>query len=137
MLQIFFIVIISVELFAQMFKTDNFYTWLNYWMYFKTILRTLERCHWHHYCVFVHFIWGNVFKNGPSKIYRRQPLKIWRGKADHNPSNFLKQSSTNFTWSIPEYFVPYILLYISNTFISNTEMNIKLRLEKQFHVIIT
>ena len=33
-------------------------------------------------------IWVKVFKNGPSKICRRQLLK-------------------NFTWSILEYFVPY------------------------------
>ena len=33
-------------------------------------------------------IGDNVFKNGPSKICGRQPLK-------------------NFTWSILEYFVPY------------------------------
>ena len=32
-------------------------------------------------------IWDKLFKNGPSKICGRQPLK-------------------NFTWSIPEYFVP-------------------------------
>ena len=32
-------------------------------------------------------IWGKVFKNGPSKICVRQPLK-------------------NFTWSILEYFAP-------------------------------
>ena len=34
-------------------------------------------------------IWDKVFKNGPSKVFGRQPLK-------------------NFTWSILEYFVPYI-----------------------------
>ena len=33
--------------------------------------------------------WGRVFKNGPSKICGRQPLKI-------------------FTWSILEYFVPFV-----------------------------
>ena len=36
-------------------------------------------------------IWDKLLKNGPSKICGRQPLK-------------------NFTWSILEYFVPYILL---------------------------
>ena len=35
-------------------------------------------------------IWIKVFKNGPSKICGRQPLKI-------------------FTWSILEYFVPYVV----------------------------
>ena len=38
--------------------------------------------------------WDKVFKNGPSKIYTRQPLKIWKGyrlpKADHTPPKFLK-----------------------------------------------
>ena len=38
-------------------------------------------------------IWDKVFKNGPSKICGRQPLK--------------NVSSTNFTWSILEYFVSY------------------------------
>ena len=33
-------------------------------------------------------MWNKVFKNGPSEIYGKQPLK-------------------NFTWSILEYFVPY------------------------------
>ena len=36
-------------------------------------------------------IWDKLFKNGPSKICGRQPLK-------------------NFTWSILEYFVPHIVL---------------------------
>ena len=41
--------------------------------------------------------WDKVFKNGPSKICGRQPLKKLNGydllkqtKADHNPSTFLK-----------------------------------------------
>ena len=34
-------------------------------------------------------IWDKVFKNGPSKIFGRQPLN-------------------NFTWSILEYFVPFV-----------------------------
>ena len=34
-------------------------------------------------------IWGKVFKNGPSKIFQKLP-------------------STHFTWSIIEYFVPFI-----------------------------
>ena len=38
-------------------------------------------------------IWDKVFKNGPSKIYGGQPLK-------------------NFTWSIFEYFIPYVALPI-------------------------
>ena len=40
------------------------------------------------------FIWDKVFKNGPSKIFGRQPLKNLEGygllKADHTPSNSLK-----------------------------------------------
>ena len=44
--------------------------------------------------------WDKVFKNGPSKIFGRQPLKNLKGyglpKADHNPSNFLKAVFQNF-----------------------------------------
>ena len=54
------------------------------------------------------FICDKVFKIGPSKICGREPLKNLKGfcllKADHTPSKFLRLSSTNFTWSIPEYF---------------------------------
>ena len=47
--------------------------------------------------------WEKVFKNGPSKIFGRQSLKIlkWYG--------LLRQSSTNFTWFILEYLVSNIL----------------------------
>ena len=38
--------------------------------------------------ILICFIWDRVFKNGPSKICGRQPLR-------------------NFTWSILEYFVSY------------------------------
>ena len=42
--------------------------------------------------------WDKVFKNGPSRMCGRQPLKYLKGygllkvdhKADHIPSNFLK-----------------------------------------------
>ena len=38
--------------------------------------------------------WDKVFKNGPSEIFGRQPLKKLKGyglrEADHTPSNFLK-----------------------------------------------
>ena len=65
-------------------------------------------------CIFnenLEIIWDKVFKNGPSKICERQPLKDLKEydlpKADHNPSNFLKTVFRNFNWSILEYFVPY------------------------------
>ena len=39
--------------------------------------------------------------------------KIWRVLlADHTPSNVWRLSSTNFTWSILEYFVPNKLRYL-------------------------
>ena len=41
----------------------------------------------------LYFLWGKVFKNGPGKICGRQPLK-------------------NFTWSILEYFAPYLNLNV-------------------------
>ena len=48
-----------------------------------------------------------VFKNGPSKICGRQPFKNirWHGllKQTISLQTFLRQSSTNFTWSILEY----------------------------------
>ena len=57
----------------------------------------------------VMIIWNKVFKNGPNKICRRQPYLKECGlpKAYHAPSNFYRQSSTNFTWSIVEYFDSY------------------------------
>ena len=44
-------------------------------------------------------IWGEVFKNGPSK-------NLW--KTAFKKSEVIRLSSTNFTWSILEYFVPYV-----------------------------
>ena len=41
--------------------------------------------------------WDKVFKNGPSEICGRQPLK-------------------QFTWSILEYFVPNVKNYAASTF---------------------
>ena len=41
-------------------------------------------------------IWNKVFKNGPSRLKETIFLQI-----------FFKLSSTNFIWSILEYFVPY------------------------------
>ena len=43
-------------------------------------------------------IWVKVFKNGPSKICRRQPLKHL---------NYMVCLSTNFAWSILEYLESY------------------------------
>ena len=53
--------------------------------------------------------WNKVFKNGISKICGRQPLKNLKGYGilNHIPSNFLRLSSTNFTWPILEYFLVY------------------------------
>ena len=47
-------------------------------------------------------IWFKVFKNGPSKICGRQPLKNLKG--DGLLRHFM--IFTNFSWSILEYFVP-------------------------------
>ena len=51
-------------------------------------------------------IWDKVFKSGPSEICGRQPLKKLKGYA------MLKQSSTNFTWSTLEFFVPMIIFVV-------------------------
>ena len=45
---------------------------------------------------------GKVFKNGPSKICGRQPLK-------------------NFTWSILEYFAPYVRMYVCIDYVIKNE----------------
>ena len=47
-------------------------------------------------------IWVQIFKSGPSKICGRQPLKNlkWYG--------LIRQSSTDFTWSILKYLNSYI-----------------------------
>ena len=54
-------------------------------------------------------IGDKVFKNGPSKFFGRQPLKNLKGyglpKTGHLLQIFKRLSSTNFTWSIIEYFV--------------------------------
>ena len=56
-------------------------------------------------------LWDKVSKNRPSKIYGRQPLKIWRNLVCFKQTILLqifwRLSSTNFTWSILEYFDPY------------------------------
>ena len=45
-------------------------------------------------------LWDKVFKNGPSEICGRQPLKNLKGygllKADHNPSIFIEPVSQKF-----------------------------------------
>ena len=56
-------------------------------------------------------IWDKVFKNGPSKICGGQPLKNLKGygllQQIISLQIFQRLSSTNFTWSILEYFVSY------------------------------
>ena len=52
------------------------------------------------------FMWGKVFKNGPSKICGRQPSKNVKGYGLLKQI-FLRLTCTNFTWSIFEYFLPY------------------------------
>ena len=55
---------------------------------------------------FHNIIWNKVFKNGPSEICERQPLKNLKGYGLPIFQIFKRLSSTNFTWSILEYFVP-------------------------------
>ena len=57
--------------------------------------------------LFIRLIWGKVFKNGTSEISGRQLLK-------------------NFTWSILEYFVPYVRIKRdTNIFFSYLKILIK------------
>ena len=60
------------------------------------------------------YIWDKVFRNVPSKICERQPLKNVMGYGLLNLTIslfFLRLSSTNFTWSILEYFVQFQVEY--------------------------
>ena len=50
-------------------------------------------------------MWSNVFKNGSSKICGRKPLKVLQTISIQINKRL---SSTNFTWSVLEYFVPCI-----------------------------
>ena len=66
--------------------------------------------------IFTHIdIWGKVFKNRPSEIAGRQPLKKFEVygllKQTIAPQNFLRLSSINFIWSILEYFIPCVCLF--------------------------
>ena len=59
----------------------------------------------------VRIIWDKLFKIGSSNICGRQPLKNLKGygllKQTISLQIFQRLSSTNFTWSILEQFVPY------------------------------
>ena len=63
-------------------------------------------------------IWDKVFKNRPSEICGREPLKDlkWYGllKQTISLQIFYMLSSTKFTWSILEYFVPYIVVELAS-----------------------
>ena len=59
----------------------------------------------------ISYIWDKAFKNGPSKICERQPLKDLKGygllKQTISFQIFERLFFTNFTWSILEYFVSF------------------------------
>ena len=84
--------------------------WFN-WNYRSSILckiLVLKKCE------MISFIWDKVFKNGPSKICGRQPFKHLKGygllKQTLILQIFKRPPSTNFTWSILEYFVQTLSL---------------------------
>ena len=56
------------------------------------------------------FMWVKVFKNGPSKICRRQPVKYlkWYGLSRPYHFKYFKGCSTNFTLSIREYLDSFV-----------------------------
>ena len=60
--------------------------------------------------IYLWYIWVKVFKNGPSKICGRQPLK----KLKWNLQIFLRLPFTNFTWSILEYFDPNDVTFLNH-----------------------
>ena len=83
------------------------------WLYFRKIKlsRLNEIFHYFQYTRMIN-IWDKVFKNGPSKICGKQPLKNLKGYGllgqTISLQFFKRLSSTNFTWSILECFVPFI-----------------------------
>ena len=74
---------------------------------FWTIL--CDHLAFHEHVTFKSDIWDKVFKNEPSKICGRQPLKNLKGYGVLNQTMSQRLSSTNFTWSILEYFVPFLI----------------------------
>ena len=67
---------------------------------FRSLLLIALHILWH--------IWEEVLKNEPSKIRGRQPLKDLKGYVLPKAEIFCRLSSTNFTRSILEYFLPYV-----------------------------
>ena len=63
-------------------------------------------------------IWDKIFKNGPRKICRGQPLK-----QAISPQVFLRLSSRNFTRSILEYFVPFVSLQVDTNWLEFTRIH--------------
>ena len=84
------------------------------------------------------YMWDKVFKNGPSKICGRQPLKKFLLKFYFH--GFPQFSSTNFTLSILEYFVPYVsqeraslfILLTQSTYVFTTAPKIKFSIKNFF-----
>ena len=60
----------------------------------STVITSMARLHYSQFNRQLSIIWDKVFKNGPSKICGRQPLKNLKRygvrKADYTPSHFLK-----------------------------------------------
>ena len=69
-----------------------------WWKFYVEVSSMVEDC-----------IWVKVFKNVPSKICGKQPLKNlnWYGLPTILLQSFKKLSSTNFLWSILEYLDTY------------------------------
>ena len=70
--------------------------------------------------IYMYFIWGKGFKNGPSKIWGRQPLKNLMGygllQADNTSSDFLKavlhKSYLVHSWTLCAVCVLRILIFL-------------------------
>ena len=107
---------------VKFISESHFKATINAFSWFKIAVFIL-RLHRHH-------IWGKVFKNGPSEICGRQPLKNL--KKAISPRTFSRLSSTNFTWSILEY-LSHILFKLLLSINMGININLLSRGWKMFH----
>ena len=94
------------DIYTDLFQIKLFWDqrWVHIFQYLtKKLLHYLLHFLWK---TTKHSIWDKVFKNGPSKVCERHPLKTLKV---YGFQILQRMSFTSFTWSILEYFVPYVI----------------------------
>ena len=94
------------DIYTDLFQIKLF--WDQRWVHiFQYLTKKLLHCLLHFlWKTTKHSIWDKVFKNGPSKVWERHPLKTLKV---YGFQILQRMSFTSFTWSILEYFVPYVI----------------------------